>query len=194
MMPLPYVLATSAVPDDSRLSPLSIPHWNSPDPGRWTVEKLPPLPPSQPTETHASRPLPMSSSMPERVRRNRDTAEPSPRPMSATEPPLTASFSRHCPSSSPRPCCFPVPIKTPRRCPEAAHHHRYRSQPFALLLPLRIVRILQDRSTTIRRNPATIGDAAGTRRGVEPPLLSCFIADDPCFLSAQPRHRHSSLW
>jgi hypothetical protein len=39
MTPLSYVLATSAVPDDSPLSPLSIPHWNSPDPARARAEE-----------------------------------------------------------------------------------------------------------------------------------------------------------
>jgi hypothetical protein len=102
------------------LSSLSTPHWVSPDPGRWTVEKFPPLPPSQPTETLASRPLPVSPSMPEHMRRNRDTAEPSPRPMSATEPPLTGSFSRHCPSSSLRTSCFPVPIKKTLSMPRSS--------------------------------------------------------------------------
>jgi hypothetical protein len=41
---------------------LSISHWVEPDPGRWTVEKYPPLPPCHPTSTHARRPLPRSRS------------------------------------------------------------------------------------------------------------------------------------
>jgi hypothetical protein len=149
-MPLPYVLASSALPDNTPSLPAVDPSLGQPRPRPVDGGKVPPLPPSQLTEMHASRPLLMSPSMPERVRRNRDTAEPSPRPTLATEPPLMGSFSHHCPSSSPRPCCFPVPIKPPHRRPEAAHHHRYRSQPFPLLLSLENIRSAANPSRRVR--------------------------------------------
>jgi hypothetical protein len=88
MTPLPYILASSVVPDDTPSLPGVDPSLGQPRPRPMDGGKVPPLPPSQSTETHAGRPLPMSPSMPERMRRNRDTAEPSPRPTSATEPPL----------------------------------------------------------------------------------------------------------
>jgi hypothetical protein len=137
----------------------------------------------------------MSPSLPERERRNRDTAEPSPRPNVSDGAAAHGKFSRHCPELVTAFPLSPVPIKGPRRRSREAHHRRYRSQPFSLPLSLGIVRSSTNPSRRARevsgrrwrRCSCKVEESSRRRRSASPPSSSASPTSSPAvelFLSA----------